>query len=156
MHGRWQDLQVYQEQCGQEGWVRNKWLGYHGKMEHMFSILAAHRRFPWLSFSRTGRVTDVMSPWESFLPTQDDVGRVKESLVVLVSWMLNKYFKSLSPLSKAVPQHISHQYSAQMREGLVAHWLFKSGWEPHNHIPYSVHRLNGQSLLRLKFQFRST
>ena len=26
--------------------VRNKWLGYHGKMEHMFSILAAHRRLP--------------------------------------------------------------------------------------------------------------
>ena len=28
--------------------------------------------------------------------------------------MLTKYFKSLSPLSKAVPQHISHQHSAQM------------------------------------------
>ena len=94
--------------------VSNERLDHHGKMEHMFSILAVRSRLPQLSLSHTGQVTDVMSlPWESLLPTQNDIGRVKKNLVVLVSRMLTKYFKSLSPLSKAVPQHISHQHSAQ-------------------------------------------
>ena len=55
--------------------VCNEQLGHHGKMEHMFSILAAHSyRLAPLSLSCTGQVTDVMSlPWESFLPTHDDV-----------------------------------------------------------------------------------
>ena len=33
---------------------------------------------------------------------------------MLVSRILTKYFKSLSPLSKAVPKHISHKYSTHM------------------------------------------
>ena len=95
--------------------VRDERLGHHGKMEHMFSILAARSRLPPLSLSRTGQVADVTSlPWESFLPTHEDIERVKENLVVLVSRILTKYFKSLSPFSKAVPKHISHQYSTHM------------------------------------------
>ena len=97
--------------------VRNERLSHHCKMEYMYSILAARSRPPPLSLSRNRQFTDVMSlPWESFLPTHDDVWQVKENLVVLVSLrrMLTKYFKSLSPLSKAVPQPISHQYSEQM------------------------------------------
>ena len=95
--------------------VMSSCMGHHGKMEHMYSILAARSRPPPISLSRNRQFTDVMSlPWESFLPTHDDVWRVKENLVVLVSRMLTKYFKSLSPLSKAVPQPISHQHSEQM------------------------------------------
>ena len=88
-------------------------------VEHMFSILVACSQLPPISYTHTGQIADVMSlTGKSFLPTYDDVERVKGNLAVLVSWFPTKYmymyFKSLSPLSKAVPQHISHQYSAQM------------------------------------------
>lgn len=90
-------------------------LGHHGEMHHMFSVLVARSRLPSLSLARTGQVTNVTSlPWESFLPTHDDVKSVKGNLVVLVSRLLTKYFKSLSPLAKSIPQHIGHMYSTQM------------------------------------------
>ena len=95
--------------------IRDERMGHHSKMEHMFSILVARSRLPPLSLNLTGKVTYVKSlSWESFLLTHDDVKRVKGNLAVLVSRLLTKYFKSLSHLSKVVPQHITHQYSAQM------------------------------------------
>ena len=39
-------------------------------------------------------------PWKSFLPAHEDIERVKKNLVVLVSRILAKHFKSLSPLSR--------------------------------------------------------
>ena len=71
---------------------------HHGKMEHMFCLRAAPNRILPLSLSHTGQVADVMSlPWKSFLPAHEDIERVKKNLVVLVSRILAKHFKSLSP-----------------------------------------------------------
>jgi hypothetical protein len=50
----------------------------------------------------------------SFLPSAEDIQRVKNNLVVLVSGILTKYIKELQPLSKVVPKHIMHEYSAEM------------------------------------------
>ena len=71
-------------------------------MEHMYSILAACSRPPPLSLSRNRQFTDVMSlPWESFLPTHDDIWRVKENLVA--------YEILQEPLSLAKGSTTTHQ-----------------------------------------------
>ena len=64
----------------------------------MFSVLVARSRLPLLSLARTGRVTDVTSlPWESFLPSRDDVRSVKGNLVVLVSRLLPSTLRACLP-----------------------------------------------------------
>ena len=82
---------------------------------HMYSLLVGRSRIPGIGLSRTGQVAKLSSlPSESFLPTQFDVNATKQNLVVLVSRILTRYMHSLSPLSKAIPQHITHKYTAQM------------------------------------------
>ena len=95
--------------------MRDVRVDHKGDMVHMYSLLAARSRLPPLDLSRTGQVADMMSlPWESFLPSQGDVDRIRKNHVVLVSRLLAQYFKDLSPLSKSVPKHIEHKYSEQM------------------------------------------
>jgi len=84
-------------------------------MLHMYSLLVGRSRIPGIGLSRTGQVAKLSSlPSESFLPTQSDVNATKQNLVVLVSRILTRYMHSLFPLSKAIPQHITHKYTAQM------------------------------------------
>ena len=84
-------------------------------MLHMYSLLVGRSRIPGIGLSRTGQVAKLSSmPSECFLPTQSDVNAAKENLVVLVSRILTHYMHGLSPLSKAIPQHITHKYTAQM------------------------------------------
>ena len=84
-------------------------------MLHMCSLLATRSQLPPLDLSNTGQVKNVNSlPWESFLPTQEDIDGVRSNLVVLVSRLLVQYFKDLTFLSKYVPNHIKHKYSQQM------------------------------------------
>ena len=81
----------------------------------MYSLLAARSRLPLLDLPHTGQVADVVSlPWESFLPTQEDINGINSTLVVLVSRLLTQYFCDLSVLSKSVPSHIKHKYSQEM------------------------------------------
>ena len=66
--------------------VCDEQLGHHGKIEHMFSLLANRSRLPPLSLSCTGQVADIMSlPGNFFAYAHEDIDRVKENLVVLVS-----------------------------------------------------------------------
>ena len=39
---------------------------------------------------------------------------MKDNLAVLVGCILTEYFPALVPVSKVVPKHILHQYSAEM------------------------------------------
>lgn len=86
-----------------------------GEMLNMVSILASKSRTPAPSLSHSGmmsRVSD-LSP-SVFLPTCDDVDRVKSNLVIIVSRVLTLYISSLSPLKKSIEQHIRHRYSTEM------------------------------------------
>ena len=95
--------------------VRDVRIDNQGDMLHMYSLLAARSRLPCLDLPRTGKVADVASlPWESFLPTQEDIDGITSNLVVLVSRILTQYFNDLSVLSKSVPSHIKHKYSQEM------------------------------------------
>jgi hypothetical protein len=55
-------------------------------------------------------------PWESFLPTEEEMLVVKHNLTVLVCCILTKYFPCLASFSGVVPAHILHRYSAQTAE----------------------------------------
>ena len=94
--------------------VRDVQIDNQGDMLHMYSLLAARSRLPLLDLPRTGQVEDVASfPWESFLPTQEDIDGINSNLVVLVSRLLTQYFSDLSVLSKSVPSYIKHKYSQE-------------------------------------------
>lgn len=85
------------------------------EMLNMVSILASKSRTPARSLSHSstiGKVSD-LSP-SVFLPTCDDVERVKSNLVIIVSRVLTQYISALSPLRKSVEQHIRHRYSTEM------------------------------------------
>ena len=86
-----------------------------GKMLHMYSVLVARSRLPSSGLSHSGKVADLMAlPWESFLPSSNDIEKVKSNLVSLVSRFLTTYIKCLVPFSKSVPKHITHKYSKEM------------------------------------------
>ena len=95
--------------------VRDVQLDHHGSVLHMYSIVAGRSRTPAKSLRCTGCVANLSSlnP-KSFLPTSEDVEAIKINLVTIVSRILVHYIGYLSPLSKAVPEHIIHQYSNEM------------------------------------------
>lgn len=57
-------------------------------------------------------------PVDFFLPTSDDISKVKANLVVIVSRVLTQYnvIPGLAPFSKAVTKHILNQYSNEMSQ----------------------------------------
>lgn len=84
-------------------------------MLHMYSVLVSKSRTPAPSLSHTGHLSDLSQvPPSMFLPTCDDVIKVKSNLVILVSRVLTQYLSALTPLSKAIPKHITHQYTTEM------------------------------------------
>ena len=95
--------------------VRDARSDHSGHMIHMYSTLVVRSRLPAMGLCQTGQVADLHTiPWKSFLPSSNDIGHVKSNLVILVSRLLTQYIKDLSPLSRSVPQHISHQYTEEM------------------------------------------
>ena len=52
----------------------------------------------------------------SFLPSSLDVDAVQSNLVVIFSRIICTYIKALAPLTKSVPEHISHIYSKEMAQ----------------------------------------
>ena len=96
--------------------VRDVCSDNQATMLHMYSLLVGCSRIPGIGLSHTGQVAMLSSLLSEcfFLPTQSDVNAAKENLVILVSRILTQYMHGLSPLSKAIPQHITHKYTAQM------------------------------------------
>lgn len=95
--------------------VRDARSDHSGQMIHMYSTLVARSRLPTLDLRETGQTADLCTiPWKTFLPSSKDIEHVKRNMVVLVSRLLTKYIKDLLPLSRSVPQHISHQYTEEM------------------------------------------
>ena len=99
--------------------VRDVRSDHHGSLLCMYSIVAGQSRTPARSLRHTGCVANLsaLSP-ESFLPTctSKDVKAIRLNLATIVSRILTYiyYIVGLSPLSKVVPEHISHQYSTEM------------------------------------------
>lgn len=83
----------------------------------MYSILAGCSRTARIAstLNHRGHVAKLSSiSSESLLPTSIDVEMMRQNLVVLVGRLLTRYIDGLKPLSKAVPSHITHQYSKEM------------------------------------------
>lgn len=95
--------------------VRDLRSDHQGEMIHMFSLLVGLSRTPAPHLPHTGYVSKVSEvPSELFLPTYEDVSKVKSNLVILVSRVLTQYISGLIPLRKAIPNHILHMYSKEM------------------------------------------
>ena len=97
--------------------VRDLRSDNQGKVLHMFSMLVGRSHTPAPQFSHVGQLSKVTEvPSELFLPTCDDVNKVKANLVILISRVLTQYVAELAPLSKVVPKHILHKYSKEMSQ----------------------------------------
>lgn len=97
--------------------VRDLRSDNQGEMLHMFSILVGRSRTPASHLRHTGQVSNIEDvPSEFFLPSCDDVKKVKTNLVVLVSRILTQYITGLTPFRKAIPKHIMHIYSKEMSQ----------------------------------------
>ena len=95
--------------------VRDLRSDHQGQMIHMFSILVGKSRTPAPELPRLGRGCNLaVVPADVFLPSADDVRKVKENLIVLVSRVLTQYLPALAPLAKVVPKHIEHLYLKEM------------------------------------------
>ena len=95
--------------------VRDYRSDHRGMMIHMFSIVVGVSRTPAPELSQSGRLSTLAeTPPEFFLPSPDDVNRVKMNLVVLISRVLTHYIPGLAPFAKVVPKHIQHKYSKAM------------------------------------------
>lgn len=94
--------------------VRDFRIDNQGEMLHMFSILVGRSRMPAPQFPHVGQLSKVTEvPSEFFLPSKDDVSKIKANLVILVSRVLTQYVADLVPLAKVVPKHILHNYSKE-------------------------------------------
>ena len=95
--------------------VRDVRSDHHGSLLHMYSILAGRSRVDASELSHTGCVAPLSQlPADTFLPTSEDFAAVQSNLIVIVSRIITHYIDGLSVLSKSVPQHIQHKYSAEM------------------------------------------
>ena len=95
--------------------VRDVRVDIQGSLLHMYSILAGRSRVPHNTPSHTGHVSPLsIIPAEDFLPVEDDFIAIQQNLVNIVSKILTHNIKGLSVFAKVVPQHIQHQYSAEM------------------------------------------
>ena len=81
----------------------------------MYSVLVGKSRTPASSLSHHGHVSKLSQvPFQNFLPTCEDINKMKVNLVTIVSQVLTWYVSALNLLSKAIPRHITHQYSTEM------------------------------------------
>ena len=95
--------------------VRDVRSDNQGEMLHMYSVLIGKSRTPAPALSHSGHVSKLSEvPSTNFLPTCEDVSKVKANLVIIISRVLTQYIKSLTPFSKAIPKHIPHEYSTEM------------------------------------------
>ena len=94
--------------------VRDVRSDHQGKMHNMYSLMAVKGRVSVPDEVDTeGGDLKSFSP-SSFLPNKDDILAITRNLKVLVARILCKHVRCLSPLSKQVPAHITHEYSEDM------------------------------------------
>lgn len=104
--------------------VRDIRSDHTGKMVNMYSLLVVRSRTPSSSLSMTGSTGDLhRSAVSSFLPTKEDVEKLRINLTVLISRILCNYIKFLQPIAKLLPQHISHCYDEKMSEVSQTYFL---------------------------------
>lgn len=106
--------------------VRDVRSDNQGDLLHMYSMLAGCSRTARIAstLNHRGHVAKLSSiSSESLLPTSIDVEMMRQNLVVLVGCL---YIDGLKPLSKAVPSHITHQYSKEMASVVVVDVLFRN------------------------------
>ena len=97
--------------------VRDLRSDHQGNMVHMFSLLVGRSRTPAPELSHINPVNNLTRMTaKSFLPSSEDITRVKENLVVIVSRVLTQYFTKLASFAKVVPKHIHHIHSAEMSQ----------------------------------------
>ena len=82
----------------------------------MFSVLVTKLRFTIPVVETFNPPVLSSEPLSSFLPSSSDVEAVQSNLVIVFSHIICTYIKALAPLSKSVPEHISHIYSKEMAE----------------------------------------
>lgn len=90
----------------------------------MYSLLMVRTRTADSSLSTSGTTGDLHARLPgSFLPTEEDVQKIKLNLCVLIGRILCTRIKCLNPFLKLLPQHIPHQYYSQMKEVSETHFL---------------------------------
>jgi hypothetical protein len=99
--------------------VRDIRSDHQSKMHNMYSILVAKGRvsLPESDVEATSSCQldnfKSISP-ATFLPSKEDVLALRGSLKILVAHILCRYITCLAPLSKQVPQHVSHENMESM------------------------------------------
>ena len=103
--------------------VRDIRSDHQSKMHNMYSILVTKGRVYLPNSDLHVQVSDDMPcqldklnsiPPSTFLPSKDDVVSLRGSLKILVGHILCRYVTCLAPLSKQVPEHISHENMESM------------------------------------------
>ena len=85
-----------------------------GDMLHMYSILVARSRTQASLLPHTGQLSTLTEvPGKFFLPSCDDLSKLKSNLVILVSRIITD---QLFSYRKVVTKHILHPYSKEMTE----------------------------------------
>ena len=92
--------------------VRDIRSDHHGKMKHMYSLLAVRSRVKGPLRAPHFNPPDISrEKVTTFLPSSSDVKAIKDNLVVLVSRILCTYIKGFKSQRT---DHIAHRYSAEM------------------------------------------
>ena len=102
--------------------VRDIRSDHQSKMHNMYSILVTkgrvslpHSGLEASDHTSTCHLDKLKSiPPSTFLPNKDDVLAIRGSLKILVGHILCRYIKCLAPLSKQVPEHVSHENMESM------------------------------------------
>ena len=92
--------------------VRDIRADYHGKLIHMYSLLAIKSRVTLMGVSSNATLAN-LNP-SSFLPTEQDVKSIQLNLTVMISRILCQYVSFLAPLKGIVPMHILHEHYEEM------------------------------------------
>jgi len=96
---------------------RSETADHHAESKHFFHAFAVRDRIDVSSFDNTFPSLDISSiNLEDVLPQQDDVKKLKENLMILVSRKIRKFMPFFRKHidSGAISQHIEHKYSDEM------------------------------------------
>ena len=97
--------------------VRDIRSDHHGKLHHMYSMVAVKARVTPPPFSTPFvRPNLIALPSHTFLPTQSDISKLELHLSILVSRILCDHMPPFLHLSKLIPKHIYHTHSNEMSQ----------------------------------------
>lgn len=118
---RWMDegsiFKFWGDNVDKQQKVRDTRSDHKSTMLHMYSIIVARSRTQGSLLPHTGQVSSLDEvPADFFLPSCDDVNKLRANLIVLVSRMLTEYIPQLASFRKYVTKHIEHCYTKEMSE----------------------------------------